>query len=239
MACFDNYNNTPTMNLRFGEVKAGASAAAEVTNEGTPQNPDWVVDLTLPSVGYNSVGTAQLVDKSVTTAKIADSAVTADKIADSAVTADKIANASVPINKLSNLPLSSQSQLYAHYLPLSFRGNNQNFEVLLFWVNARPQKYTDFLGGATPTKVNLLEYFQKNIQSIALCVGGGNNYADKITLNRLVRVQSGTPEETVVFYGARQNDGLPISCSVEEATLITVESGAQTERSIPLGSNAG
>ena len=132
-------NNTPTMNLRVGEVKSGANAAVSVTNEGTPQNTDWVIDMTVPAVGAESVDTAQLVDDAVTAAKIADGAVGTAQLADNSVTGEKIPNNSVSVAKLSDLPLSAKNQLYAHYLTVVTEADTTPWATFtLFFINASP-----------------------------------------------------------------------------------------------------
>lgn len=42
-------NNTPTMSLSVGTVDSGALPKVEITNYGTPQNTDWVMDMTVPA----------------------------------------------------------------------------------------------------------------------------------------------------------------------------------------------
>lgn len=52
-------NNTPTMSLSVGTVDSGATPKVEITNHGTPQNTDWVMDMTLPETDPATLSSAK------------------------------------------------------------------------------------------------------------------------------------------------------------------------------------
>ena len=219
MNCFDD--NKPTMNLRIGTVQSGANAAAEVVNEGTPYNTDWVINLTLPAVGDNSVDTTQLVDDSVTAAKIAAGAVTSEAIANGAVTANAVPAQSLPIAKLSDLPLSAQKQLYAHYIDISGvpSGHAAEISAHLYVVNSVSRAAT------TLDDLKNLFSFRCTASGMAPSTTSGGRDA--------------------IIYNARKtsnNEHIYVDCLLIGGSYIALElddSLTISDIIVPLGSNAG
>lgn len=201
---------TPTMNIRVGTVTAGGAAAVEVVNEGTPNNADWVINMTLPAVGDNSVDTQQIVDGAITAAKIAAGAITGAQIA---------AN-SVPISVLSDLPTSAKKQLYAHYIAVNVPEASGRTSVhgWLYFVDSISEPVVDF---AT---------LKQHIKGSAVTVG---SYYD-LNNNEPMVVDRTIPVGEDIVLGARnfmQTRAPSISLSTEGALF--------NDTVVLLGSNAG
>lgn len=210
---------TPTMNIRIGTVTAGAAAAVEVVNEGTPNNADWVINMTLPAVGDNSVNTQQIVDGAITAAKIAAGAITGAQIAAGAITGNNIAANSVPISALSNLPISAQKQLYAHYCYVNSKNGRGVF--LVYFVNTVSTGCT-----------SISDIFNQITERCVTC--GSFCTSDKQYIMCSIFKSAETNNITFVAFSLSELASTNLDFSDIEENITSV-----TDTPIPLGLNAG